>query len=29
MNDWMEKTCVKFVPRTNEADYIMFVKEKG
>lgn len=29
MNDWMEKTCVKFVPRTNEADYIMFVKEEG
>ena len=25
MNEWEEKTCLRFVPRTNEENYIEFV----
>ncbi len=25
MKEWEEKTCLRFVPRTHEADYIEFV----
>jgi hypothetical protein len=25
IKEWEDKTCLKFVPRTNEADYIEFV----
>jgi len=29
MEHWMNKTCVKFIPRSNQADYILFVEEYG
>ena len=27
MKEWEEKTCIKFVPRTSETDYITFTEE--
>jgi Astacin (Peptidase family M12A) len=29
MREIENQTCVRFVPRTTEADYILIVKEKG
>ncbi|XP_078359753.1 hatching enzyme 1.2-like [Oculina patagonica] len=29
IKEWEEKTCVKFVPRTNETDYVEFFRGKG
>lgn len=29
IKEWEEKTCVKFVPCTNETDYVEFFRGKG
>ncbi|CAH3104393.1 unnamed protein product, partial [Pocillopora meandrina] len=29
MKEWQQKTCIKFVPRTNQRDYIEFFVDKG
>lgn len=26
MNDWESKTCIKFIERTNEKDYVNFFR---
>ena len=29
MDEWMNKTCVKFKARTNEKNYVMFTNTPG
>ena len=29
IKEWETKTCIKFVPRTNETDYVEFFRGKG
>lgn len=29
MKEWMDNTCIKFVPRTDETDYVRIVKKQG
>lgn len=29
MNNYYENTCIKFVPRTTEYDYINIIKDRG
>lgn len=29
MKEWEEKTCIRFVPRTNEKDYVEFFDGSG
>ena len=29
MNNYYENTCIKFVPRTTEYDYISITKDRG
>ena len=29
MKEWTDNTCIKFVPRTDETDYVRIVKKQG